>query len=87
MVDHSTAWMQRKGLQPEETVKANQKKKDLQAQGRSKAFRLAAQGKDHGLFQRKPTKRAANEYKPHGHKGVKLNVWQEFILYMIWIRR
>ena len=82
-VNKTTRHMQLRGLRPLEEVEREMKKAADKRLGRNGAFRLAAEGVDVDLFKTKPAKRALSSYKPHGD----LNVWQEFIMCMIWIRR
>lgn len=50
-------------------------------------FRTSVQNKSLPAMPRKATKRPSYKYRPHGSHGVKLNLLQEFFIYMIYLRR
>ena len=54
---------------------------------RTDSFRAAAKGDDPKPVPRKATSRTSYAYKPHTHNGVSLSVFQEFLVYMIFLRR
>ena len=64
-------------------------KRAIKRVGRDSVFRTAAGGGDPGVFQCKPTVRKSRPYKPHCFTPaeIQLSVFQEFIIYMVFLRR
>jgi hypothetical protein len=54
---------------------------------RGAAFRDAAAGGDPKIIDRKTYSRKSRPYTPHSNESVQLNEFQEFVIYLIWIRR
>ena len=54
---------------------------------RMEEFRTSVSSKSLPIMPRKTTTRRSHKYRTHGSNGVKLNLLQEFFVYMIYLRR
>ena len=76
-----------KGPQEVKKVLVDIERRSSKKHLRDGRFRDTADGLATDMFQRKPTKRLSNAYKPHSSVGVQLTVFQEFLIWGAHLRQ
>jgi hypothetical protein len=87
VVDRFSIHAETKGPQPRSQVMADIKKRDQRSLACGAVFRRRSAGENARLFTLRPTQRCSRPYTPHKHDDIQLNCFQEFLIYMIFLRR
>jgi hypothetical protein len=74
-------------LQSEACLAAYVQKRVTRKIARHASFKRALDGDPTLTNRRRPIVRALRAYQPHGYRNVKLTMWQEWMIFMIFIRR
>lgn len=70
-----------------EDVQAQQQMRTARNLVRHATFEAAAADEDPGLYKTRKHQRKSQPYRPHASGGVQLSIFQEFIIYMMFLRR